>query len=149
MSAFRSQSTGSRVTTKVKHSRTYVWLVLVFGWMTNDRLGIRVFRKRRAIARVRLLTRLTRWRRAIYRSPEILATVHDDWQFKWMFPLYLSCCVLWVFICAYVCCVINKTIFSLITVLTFTSISGTLLNSDNSEFGESDRSPGAFQGSYS
>ena len=50
---------------------------------------------------------------------------------------------------ACVCCVINKTIFSLITVLIFTSESGTLLNYDNSEFGESDRSPGAFQESYS
>ena len=40
--------------------------------------GTRAFRERRAIARARLRTRLTRWRRAIYRSPEILATVHDD-----------------------------------------------------------------------
>ena len=39
---------------------------------------IRAFRERRAIARARLRTRLTRRRQAIYRSPKILATVHDD-----------------------------------------------------------------------
>ena len=39
---------------------------------------VRVFRERRAIARARLRTRLTHRRRAIYRSPEIMVTVHDD-----------------------------------------------------------------------
>ena len=43
----------------------------------NDR-EYRAFRERRAIARAFLRTRLTHWRRAIYRSPKIMATVHDD-----------------------------------------------------------------------